>query len=329
MKNKNYLAIQKNVVSNVLDRNPGLIIGDTEEVLDLKNQYLIETFQFRIFDVIKKYGLVHASIDADDDGWVDFHFYPLVEIKNKGSGINDILKKKQHLPTAFVCVHDYTEINRRDFDISSRFKKYTSKEFFHGSVRIKNKSICFFPISNNLIDINPFEAVQFHEELDLNVKSFGNKKSEVIKVIKNNIGTFKHDMRILWKIKSENINSINLIKSFKGKGCDYRSFIQFSEELEKKGAKVEIVNKSAKSFESYDQNSEKMKNFKKKLNFLRKQKNKKKGFGDLIKCEVENGIYDVFNPTVQSGEDEYEGKKIPIYNSFIFVIKKYLTKGDI
>ena len=42
-------------------------------------------------------------------------------------------------------------------------------------------------------------------------------------------------MSVLWKIKSKKINRINLIKSFKGKGYEYRNFIEFSEELEKKG----------------------------------------------------------------------------------------------
>ena len=37
----NILANQRLVVSNFLDRNDGLIIGDTEEVLNIKNQFII------------------------------------------------------------------------------------------------------------------------------------------------------------------------------------------------------------------------------------------------------------------------------------------------
>ena len=50
----NFLANQRLVVSNFLDRNEGLIIGDTEKVLDIKNQYLIETYLFTIYRQIEK-----------------------------------------------------------------------------------------------------------------------------------------------------------------------------------------------------------------------------------------------------------------------------------
>ena len=50
----NFLANQRQVVSNFLDRNAGLIIGDTKKVHDIKNQYLIETYLHTIFNVIKK-----------------------------------------------------------------------------------------------------------------------------------------------------------------------------------------------------------------------------------------------------------------------------------
>ena len=48
----NFLSNQRLVVSNFLDRNEGLIIGDTKKVLDIKNQYLIETFKFTILKTI-------------------------------------------------------------------------------------------------------------------------------------------------------------------------------------------------------------------------------------------------------------------------------------
>ena len=92
----NLLANQRQVVSNFLDRNPDLIIGDTENVLDIKNQYLAQTYQlFGIRDFIKNLNLAIGTVSADTgDGYDDFHYYPLIEIKKKGSGLNDILKKK-------------------------------------------------------------------------------------------------------------------------------------------------------------------------------------------------------------------------------------------
>ena len=40
----------------------------------------------------------------------------LLEIKKKGSGLNDLYKKNNHLPCGFFCIHDWANINRRDFD---------------------------------------------------------------------------------------------------------------------------------------------------------------------------------------------------------------------
>jgi len=317
----NFLSNQRLVVSNFLDRNEGLIIGDTKKVLDIKNQYLIETFKFTIFNVVKKIkGLTYASIEAEDDGYTDFHFYPLIDIKKKGSGLSDIYKKNQHLPSGFICIHDYTPLFRRSFEISTRFKEYTKKKFFVKSIKIENKSICFFPLSNNLTH-QPFETV-FDRNLDLDIISLGKKSSEVVKIINKSKKYFKFETSALRNIKSKIASRVNLIKSFKEKGYLYRNFIEFSEELEKKGAKIEIIDRSAKPFEQYDLDSKELKNFKKELISLEKQKNKKKGRGDIIKSEVDNGIYNVYNPVIRVADDEYEGKKYPQYNSFIFVVKK-------
>jgi len=333
-----FLANQRQVVSNFLDRNSGLIIGDTEKVLDIKNQYLIQTFQFTIFNVIKKVNdLTYADIQADDDGYTDFHFYPLVERKNKSMGLNDFFKKNTHPPTCFICIHDYTPLFRRSFEISTRFNQYTNKKFFVRSIKINNKSICFFPLSNNLKN-QPFTTIISHN-LDLDLISIGKNRSEVIKIIKefkkNNSGKslfgkpmplekkeFQLDMSVLKKMKGKKKYRENLVKSYKGDGYKYRNFIEFSEKLEKKGAKIEIIDRSAKPFDQYDLNSKELKDFQKELNSLKKQKNKRKGSGDIIKCDVENGIYDVYNPVIRVADDEYEGKKYPQYNSFIFVIKR-------
>ena len=113
-----------------------------------------------------------------------------------------------------------------------------------------------------------------------------------------------------------------LIKSFKGEGYKYREFIEFSEELEKCGAKLEIIDSSVKPFEQYDLNSKKIIDFQKELNSIKKQKNKKNGLGDVIQCSVENGVYEVYEIPIRISDEEYEGKKIPRINGAIFVIKK-------
>lgn len=318
----NLLANQRQVVSNFLDRNPDLIIGDTEDVLDIKNQYLAHTYKlFGIRDFIKNLNLAIGTVSADTgDGYDDFHYYPLIEIKKKGSGLNDILKKNNHLPSGFFCIHDYAPIHRRFFDFHNSYHKFTSKKNFVKSIKISSGSICIFPLSNNLKN-QPFETL-LNRNLDLDIISFGKNRSEVIKIIKNSIKQFKYDMSVLWKIKSKKIDRINLIKSFKGQGYEYRNFVEFSEELEKKGAKIEIIDRSAKSFEQYDLKSKELKNFQKELNLIKKQKNKKKGMGDIIKCNVENGTYNVFNPDIRGADEIYEGKKYSQYSSAVLVLKK-------
>ena len=67
----NVLSNQRQVVSNFLDRNEGLIIGDTEDVLDIKNQYLIETYKLLgIQRKIEKLNLAYGTVTADTfDGY--------------------------------------------------------------------------------------------------------------------------------------------------------------------------------------------------------------------------------------------------------------------
>ena len=69
----NILSNQRQVVSNFLDRNEGLIIGDTEDVLDIKNQYLIETYKLLgIQRKIEKSNLAYGTVTADTgDGYDD------------------------------------------------------------------------------------------------------------------------------------------------------------------------------------------------------------------------------------------------------------------
>jgi hypothetical protein len=237
-----FLANKRLAVGNFLDGENSLIIGDTEKVLDIKNQYLIEiSNNFNNQELYEHKDLAIASIIVDTgDRYTPFHCYPLVEIKKSGSGINDILKKNNDMPSAFVCVHEYTQINRRDFDISENYKTYTNKDNFIKSIEISNNSISFLPKSNNL-------------DLDY-LFSFPNK------------------------------------------------FVQ-------------------KSFEDFSK--EEIKNIQKKLNLIKKQKNKKNGKGEIIKYTVQNGIYNVYNPSIKVEDTEYKGKKYPNYDSFILVVKKY------
>ena len=111
-------------VSNSTYKNNDLIIGDTEKVLDIKNQYLVETYietcdEVLVIDKINKIkDLACAKITGEEfDSYTDFHFYPLIDIKIKGSGINDILKKNNYAPTGFFCIHDSTNLHRRNFDL--------------------------------------------------------------------------------------------------------------------------------------------------------------------------------------------------------------------
>ena len=92
--------------------------------------------------------------------------------------------------------------------------------------------------------------------------------------------------------------------------------------MEKKGAKIEIIDRSVKPFDQYDINSKELKDFQKELNLLKKQKNKKKGMGDIIKCNVENGIYNVYHPAIRGEDEIYEGKRYPQYSSAVLVLKK-------
>ncbi len=133
---------------------------------------------------------------------------------------------------------------------------------------------------------------------------------------------FQLDMSVLKKMKGKKKYRENLVKSFKEDGYKYREFIEFSEKLEKKGAKIEIIDRSVKPFDQYDLNSKELKDFQKQLNSLKKQKNKRSGNNDIIKCDVENGIYDVYNPDIRAEDEIYEGKKYSQYSSAVLVLKK-------
>jgi hypothetical protein len=236
-----FLANQRRVSYNFLEGDNSLIIGDTEKVLDIKNQYIIQTYSHNNSEVLdnhKDLAVAYIVVDTGDS-FTPFHCYPLIEIKNSGSGLNDILKKNNHLPSAFVCVHEYTNIHRRNFGISENYKDYTNKKHFIKSIQISSNNISFLPISNNL-------NCPFHK-----------------------------------------METFDGIKKF---SKDY-----FQKEI---------------------------KDFQKKLNLIKKQKNKKHGKGDIIKYKVENGVYDVYNPSIRADDTEYQGKMYPNYDSFIFVMRQ-------
>ena len=114
---------------------------------------------------------------------------------------------------------------------------------------------------------------------------------------------------------------LNLLKSASFKYMyDLSNIKDFVKNLENKGAKLELLNLNLKPLESV--NDKDIKIFEKELNKIKKQKNKKKGLGDVIKCEVENGIYDVYNCPIRGEDEIYEGKTYPQYSSNVLVIKK-------
>jgi hypothetical protein len=236
-----FIVNQRQVSYNFLEGDDSLIIGDTEKILDIKNQYIIETSKDDNSEELDNHkDLAVAYIAADTgDSFTPFHCYPLIEIKKGGSGLNDILKKNNHPPSAFVCVHEYTNIHRRNFGLPENYKNYTNKKYFRKSIQISNNNISFFPKSNNL-------------------------------------------------------------------DCPF--------------TKVETFDGIKKFPEDYSK--EEIKDYQKKLNLIKKQKNKKNGKGDIIKYDVENGIYDVYNSSVRADDIEYEGKMYPNYDSFIFVMRQ-------
>ena len=237
-----FIVNQRQVSYNFLEGDNSLIIGDTEKVLDIKNQYIIETSNHSNSEELDNHkDLAVASIAVDTgDSFTTFHCYPLIEVKKSGSGLSDILKKNNHPPSAFICLHEYTKMDRRTFDISKNYKTYTSKETFVKSIQISNNNISFLPKSNNLNC--PFTKV----------------------------GTFDGGQK-------------------------------FPEDYSK----------------------EEIKDFQKKLNLIKKQKNKKQGKGDIIKYDVENGVYDVYNPLIKADDIEgHESKIYSNYDSFIFVMRQ-------
>ena len=178
-----FLANQRRVSYNFLEGDNSLIIGDTEKVLDIKNQYIIHTYSHNNYEALNNHkDLAVAYIVVDTgDSFTPFHCYPLIEIKNSGSGLNDILKKNNHLPSAFVCVHEYTNIHRRNFGISENYKDYTNKKYFIKSIQISNNNISFLPKSNNF-DC-PFTKVETFD----GIKKFpGDYSQKEIKIFKKN-----------------------------------------------------------------------------------------------------------------------------------------------
>ena len=238
-----FIVNQRQVSYNFLDGDNSLIIGDTEKVLDIKNQFIIETSHHHNSKELDNHkDLAVASIYVDTgDLFTPFHCYPLIEVKKSGSGLSDILKKNNHPPSAFVCIHEYTKIHRRNFGISENYNDYTNKKNFIKSIQISNNNISFLPKLNNLNA--PF-------------------------------------------------------------------------------IKLETYGASQKFPEDYSK--EEIKDFQKKLNLIKKQKNKKKGKCDIIKYDVENGVYDVYNPSIRADDIKgHEGKMYPNYDSFIFVMRQH------
>ena len=216
----NFLSNSRLEVSNSTYKNNDLIIGDTEKVLDIKNQYLFETYfttsdEFLVIKQINKIkDLACAKIIGEEyDDYCDFTIYPSIDIKIKGSGIRDILQKNNHPPTGFFCIHNSTDIHRRDFDISETFFKFTKKKYHTKSIKISSRSICFAPMFDmDLVrpfdqpikpdgkkDIKSFEEFDsdkiklFQKELD-KIKKKKNKKSEPNQIVKYFVDNGTYDV---------------------------------------------------------------------------------------------------------------------------------------
>ena len=153
----NFISNSRLEISNSCYKNNDFIIGDTEDVLDIKNQYLIQTYSaiYDEFEKIKKVNNIKnlscAQIvgDGEDEylaGYCDYKIYPLIEIKIKGSGIRDILKKNTTVATGFFLIHDTTAINRSYFDLYDNFLNFTKKQYLKKTIKINSKSICFAPL---------------------------------------------------------------------------------------------------------------------------------------------------------------------------------------
>ena len=238
----NFLSNSSLEVSNSIYKDDILIVGDMDEVLNVKNQYLLTTYQFsnepnKFFVksenpfknfINKGTKLAYTKIftQEETDNYTDLRYYPLIDIKIKGSGLRDILKKNKHASTGIICVHDFTNIHRRDFDMYDNYYKFIKKKNFVKSIKISSSKICFFPVSNDLKK-NPFIKYQ-----------------------------------------------------------DYQKF---------------------KKFEEY--NKDEILLFEKELKSIKNKKNKKKGIGNIVKFEVDNGTYNIYN-------SEYKNDLL------IFILKK-------
>ena len=148
-------------------------------------------------------------------------------------------------------------------------------------------------------------------------------KKKIIQLIKNfsKKTSLKFKIDGLYKFDDNKKIKFNLLKSASFKYLYALNNIRdFIKNLESKGAKLDLINLNFKPLESV--NDKDIKIFEKELNQIKKQKNKKKGFGDVIKCEVENGIYDVYNCPIRGEDEIYEDKTYPQYTTNVLVIKK-------
>ena len=157
----------------------------------------------------------------------------------------------------------------------------------------------------------------------MNLFSLGKNKKLVIEKLKKfaEKSSFKFKLDGLYKINEDKKQKYNILKSvYFTYPMAYYSFLDFVKDLNKSGAKVELVNPYYKAFEEYEE--EKLKAFQKELNLIKKQKNKKKGLGDVIKCQVENGIYNVYHTVIKSEADEYDSSSDQQISSAVLVINK-------
>jgi len=213
----NFLSNSSLEVSNILYKCEDFIIGDSEKVLDIKNQYIITTYSLTIYsEAAKKLkkikDLAYAKIFTQEevDNHTNLRLYPLIEIKSKGSGIKDILSKNKHAPSGFICIHDFTDINRRDFDMYDNFQKFTKRKNLVKTIKIFSNSLCFFPISKaGNFKTNPFR--EHHDFVNKVPKSFKEYELE-------NIKTFQKELDLIKKQKNKKKGIDDVVKYYVDNG---------------------------------------------------------------------------------------------------------------
>tara|TARA_B110000027_G_C16035466_1_gene262867 strand:+ start:205 stop:933 length:729 start_codon:yes stop_codon:yes gene_type:complete len=189
-----------------------LVVGDIERVLDLKTQYLIESYSLDLCkgknNSIKQFKEIEiVNVDANDGGSPDYHFFPLAE--------NDSLGNRNKTPTGIFGMHMYTyEYLAKKADpyrviFNILIKKYVKKKNLIKKINIISGIICAYPAlnQNSKLD-NPFlnSTIKSFEEYNLNEKIFKDFKKKLKKLCssKNSRGGFNTGIDNIMTSPAEN-----------------------------------------------------------------------------------------------------------------------------